>query len=265
MVGGGEMEISCQDLDSEDVVDKPIKGRRLKKQQKPSVGYERTVKEKMLKESSEAKETIPEKRKNTNDLVKPGEEAMLATKAIIKESGFRCGEEGCGAKFNKRSLLEGHGRSKHGKAKLSCSEPGCSKRFIYNSDLCWHKKFIHLGNKTHSCLEPDCNMQFTKLESLKGHGRKVHQEPKLKCQEQDCGLEFCSWRSLQHHINSIHKKILPFKCEEEGCDRKFARKFKLSDHGRAQHNHPKLRCQIKACDRQFISNSGLYKHREEHK
>jgi len=200
------------------------------------------------------------KKKPSRKICDADESAMPSTTKAEKmcERGFRCGEEGCGERFSRRKLLEDHGRTKHGNAKLRCTEPGCDKEYFYYNGLNQHKQFIHQGKAPCPCMEPGCDRKFIDARHLQDHRRSVHQEPKLKCTEPDCGQEFMWTFGLRRHTNNIHKKLKPHKCQQGTCQRKFYGKECLKDHCRSKHGAPKLNC--KMCNKQFIFATHAYKH-----
>lgn len=173
-------------------VDKPAVGNRSKKQPRCEIALNLKVLTSQ-KRSSETKQTIPEKRKKTEDI-----------KAGVKRE-FWCGEEGCGAKFKRRSLLENHGRSKHGKAKLSCHEPDCGKEYFSQDSLQRHVSNDHKKIRPFNCKEEACDRKFACERQLRNHGRAEHNHSKLRCQNMACNRLFISYFGLYKHMRKEHK------------------------------------------------------------
>jgi len=73
-----------------------------------------------------------------------GNSASLSRHMWVKHGigkGPKCEE--CGKKESTVQYLRNHQRAAHGAAKLQCKVPGCTKTFIYDTDLCNHMKKKH--------------------------------------------------------------------------------------------------------------------------
>ena len=113
------------------------------------------------------------------------------------------------------------------------------------------------------CSEKGCGARFSRRDSLEDHGRSKHGKAKLRCSEPGCEKEYFYKFTLIRHINTIHKKLKPYECKEDTCQRKFTEKRSVEDHCRSEHGAPKLNCKL--CNQQFIFAWSMWKHtRKEH-
>jgi len=181
----------------------------------------------------------------------------------------RCEEESCSQKFLSQTVLEDHGRSKHGHPKLQCTN--CRKQFkLFNS----HQR--HISKMTcqrtlpresrgpYSCKKAGCDKIFLRKRELKAHVRTSHirgfvpYTRELKgCEEKGCDKKFVRKEYLQNHLRAQHGHV-KLKCTE--CHQEFTQPDSLAVHIRTAHMGMKLVCPIENCDRKFTRKGHLSAH-----
>ncbi|RLN73484.1 hypothetical protein BBJ28_00010376 [Nothophytophthora sp. Chile5] len=68
-----------------------------------------------------------------------------------------------------------------------------------------------------------------------------------------------------HTYSTTHKpKERPFRCEEPGCDRRFNRKFTLSEHMKTHTGEKPYVCPVVECSRRFSTSGNLARHKRLH-
>ena len=78
-----------------------------------------------------------------------------------------------------------------------------------------------------------------------------------------CDSKFGSKGELEKHISLVHLGQRFYSCTVEGCGKSFRHNTYLKDHGRAEHNHPRLCCPD--CTATYAWTSDLNKHRRKHR
>ena len=95
-------------------------------------------------------------------------------------------------------------QKKQSKSKMTCTYPGCSKRFTRKVRLNAHMH-LHYGTQPYQCSEPSCGKRFSERQNLKIHER-------------------------------IHTGEKPYLCSVDTCQKRFATKGNLLDHERRHAN-----------------------------
>ena len=80
----------------------------------------------------------------------------------------------------------------------------------------------------------------------------------LNCVE--CGKSFSSNSKRLLHINVVHRKIMPVKCEIDGCNKGFASRRDKEEHIRVVHNNNPFTCPLENCAKTFASKTNRTAH-----
>jgi len=80
----------------------------------------------------------------------------------------------------------------------------------------------------------------------------------LSCEE--CGKTFSNNSKRILHINVVHRKIMPVKCEMDGCNRGFASRRDKEEHIRVVHNNNPFTCPVQNCAKIFASKTNCTAH-----
>ena len=100
--------------------------------------------------------------------------------------------------------------------------------------------------KSHEQCEPALEVGHTEA---KTHAAKHQGKDKVKCDE--CG-KYVSKKFLMIHKSSLHKVQKPIECKVNGCEQRFSTWVRLSDHKRATHDFPKVKCNVEGCGAEFL-------------
>uniref|UniRef100_G1LCV4 C2H2-type domain-containing protein n=1 Tax=Ailuropoda melanoleuca TaxID=9646 RepID=G1LCV4_AILME len=82
------------------------------------------------------------------------------------------------------------------------------------------------------------------------------------CFWEDCPREGKPFKAKYKLINHIREK--PFKCEFDGCDRKFANSSDRKKHSHVHTSDKPYYCKIRGCDKSYTHPSSLRKHMKIH-
>ncbi|XP_067686399.1 zinc finger protein 208-like [Haliotis asinina] len=173
-------------------------------------------------------------------------------KASTKKSGlFSCSK--CDKKFKLQHSLRRHNIMKHSVCKHQCSV--CKKRFFVPSELKRHM-IRHEGERTFQCHL--CPQAFYHDFGLKRH-LKVHiAKEKLAYGCELCGKRFAEACYLREHMMK-HTGERPFKCDV--CDKGFISNSLLKKH-RLCHGPKTHECTV--CGKCFSQASSLNTHMQTH-
>ena len=161
------------------------------------------------------------------------------------------------------------------KYRYTCTFEGCNKAFETKHELMRHRKHNH---PTFICTQcEDGKVWFNTQKELDWHTDTQHGEyiaPKsveretpttYKCDY--CGKEFSSRKERHEHIAKGCPKALiseeepvaeTFDCDE--CNKMFTDESTLNAHKKKV--HPKFKCTVKGCTREFSSRVELMTHRK---
>ena len=111
----------------------------------------------------------------------------------------------------------------------------CSKCFKKLQHIKQHKKRVH-EEKTRKFICDYCSQSFYAKDALKKHNERVHEGHKnFKCEEEECTKAFWDEKSLISHIRRVHENEEPEKNHKcESCDKKFAKPDNLKRHLKRQ-------------------------------
>ena len=145
----------------------------------------------------------------------PADQNADSTDKWIMYSGdearpFKCGYEGCGKQYTRKSTLRNHFVSHIGGSQFKCYTGDCigAIRYIDSQALARHIRRKHTMERPHEC--DICNKRFAYLHNLTRHRRNVHSVKDEQNQHQQSG-------STDKWIMYSGDKTKPFKCGYEGC------------------------------------------------
>jgi KRAB domain-containing zinc finger protein len=180
----------------------------------------------------------------------------------IKEKNLEC--DTCSAKFDTKSFLVDHIKSKHLNQKYVCNQCDktfttryalsshiqnihhdffcefCDRRLSSKYSLDIHLKFDHMGFSKFKC--ETCERKFKSNSILRAHIRQVHGEKKFKCEYKGCEKIFAFLSDRKKHFDQVHLKIKKFNFECDICSSKYPKKLYLVDHIRSKHLNQKYDC-----------------------
>lgn len=198
--------------------------------------------------------------------------------------GWVCQEEGCGMRFDRIAGRVRHRLEAHTPARKLCF---CGKTFVLEVELATHRATHHEKEAgVWACCEESCGEVFGSVRSRLRHRLEVHTKSKV-CPKPGCGETFLSRKKFQAHFETHRqedraakaKKAIAeasrvwrareWKCEVEGCDSLFTRKFDLLQHGCEEHSARKepspgeWACLAMDCGKVFPSVRSLESHHKD--
>ncbi|XP_056290121.1 general transcription factor IIIA, b isoform X2 [Pseudoliparis swirei] len=172
-----------------------------------------------------------------------------------REKQYECDHQGCSRNFNKRNQLKAHKCEHQEPLQFHCTVDGCTREFPSHGKLKHHEK-MHQGypcekeacpflgktwtdylkhRKEHKVKVPcgECTKLFNNAWFLHQHKQRVHSGDwrKLLCPNQGCGKKFTRRFNLENHVLGDHEGKKPFSCAYAGCGKSFAMKESLWRHG----------------------------------
>ena len=177
---------------------------------------------------------------------------------------YTCPEADCKKKFGEKSNMTSHVRNVHrGERPYRCPEADCKKKFGIKSSMASHVRNVHRGERPYCCPEQGCKKKFGQKINMKSHVLAAHSgERPFGCPEAGCKERFGYKISMESHVRTVHMKQRPFVCPKTGCKDRFGKKREIPDHLRAAHGDPKLVCGVRGCTSEFLSVSGINKHKK---
>ena len=168
---------------------------------------------------------------------------------------FKCGYEGCGKQYTRKSTLRNHFVSHIGGSQFRCYTGDCigAIRYIDSQALARHIRKKHTMERPHEC--DICNKRFAYLHNLTRHGRNVHSVKDEQNQPQKSG-------STDKWVMYSGDKTKPFKCGYEGCGKQYTRKGDLQKHFVSHIGHLQFRCYYGDCAgvRRYCDSQALARH-----
>ncbi|XP_026057528.1 general transcription factor IIIA, b isoform X1 [Carassius auratus] len=157
-----------------------------------------------------------------------------------------CSFAECKATFSKVWKLEAHYCTHTGLKPFACGD--CEKSFSTRYQLTRHQ-LSHSGEKPYLCSVSGCSDAFSTPGTLRTHVAHVHHQTEscYVCNYQDCGKEFRKKKQRKLHTCE-HTEELPFECDIEGCNDKFASSKALKGHWKRHEGYP--------CDEQYCNFKG---------
>lgn len=128
----------------------------------------------------------------------------------------------------KSSLLCHMERHKIDRATYPCLQADCGKVFVTKRNLLGHIAYVHKKVRRYQCSE--CGQTFAQSSKLFDHQNSMHTDPsKQRLYVCDICSFTCTYpNGLRKHHKKHEEK--PFKCEMEGCSRRFPFRFMLTEH-----------------------------------
>ena len=157
-----------------------------------------------------------------------------------KKKRFKCGYEGCGKSYTKKTDLRFHFFKHTGNLPYKCYMGKCAGKVAFSRQrgLTRHIHAHHTFERPYQC--EICEKRFRRSDHLKYHIGHVHVKNKkdspYRCYMEECTGEvaFCRRESLTRHIRTTHFTEKPFQCDI--CKTRFGRKDNLLRHRRSVHS-----------------------------
>lgn len=159
--------------------------------------------------------------------------------------------------------------TKTSKRPFACSHPGCSATYMRATHLAAHmRSHMEESEKPFECTHSDCGKRFWTSQHLRRHIVSCHTPfqdgiPSIsatdahemlgnnslsglyKCTHGGCCRIFSKRKHLRQHVRDAHADFisgeLPYACEHEGCDKRFATYSKRQHHMRV-HEKGRYQC-----------------------
>ena len=156
-----------------------------------------------------------------------------------KKKRFKCGYEGCGKSYTKKSDLQFHFFKHNENSPYKCYMGKCAGKVAFGRQrgLTRHIHVHHTFERPYQC--EICEKRFRRSDHLKYHIGHVHvknkKDSRYRCYMGECTGEvaFCRRESLTRHIRTTHFTEKPFQCDI--CETRFGRKDNLLRHRRSVH------------------------------
>ena len=140
--------------------------------------------------------------------------------------------------------------------------PHCGKTLKSKWYLQKHVKNVHEKTSRLKCKFEGCHQTFSIPITLKNHVRYIHEKAERQMHACFiCHKSVVSRAHLARHTRSVHDQSADFKCEYDGCDKKYRSNFALQSHRLAKHLGTTYTCEI--CDKKFGYKGGLDRHTNE--
>ncbi|XP_059056434.1 zinc finger protein 436-like isoform X3 [Achroia grisella] len=211
------------------------------------------------KQTKSKKKTEQTKKNESGDAGKKGQKSKVADQYTIKDAGdglnlYVCNT--CSREFERRDLFRQHYLFVHLKERRtahSCNRCGvkvapskralhmeevhgisrptcnaCGKKFAFQSQVTWHQKKTHMGEKKYECSI--CPLKFASSSHLKVHQLKHTAERPHKCEY--CEKTFRWKNNLTRHI-MIHMDVRRHVCKH--CGEAFVQDTSLKYHMNRRH------------------------------
>lgn len=188
---------------------------------------------------------------------------------------LNCHYEGCKARYWNEDGLQKHLELHEKGVSWQCYQ--CGKSFLSEGALKSHEKLYHGkdGVEPEEVICEFCGDKFATKLSLSSHKRislkcqlnyqkKPEAECKLTCDI--CGDKFGSQRALSMHVDTRHLNKYPFNCGEDGCEKGFVQKSKLTYHLKKVHGIGEYpwKCEVEGCGMGYDSKRVLEEHMSTH-
>uniref|UniRef100_H3B7P6 Zic family member 5 n=1 Tax=Latimeria chalumnae TaxID=7897 RepID=H3B7P6_LATCH len=147
------------------------------------------------------------------------------------------------------------------------SKKACSKTFSTMHELVNHVTVEHVGGpeqSSHICYWEECPREgkpFKAKYTLVNKVRSKVSNKKYPCSFKN-PIFLQSFNIKAHKISKSGEK--PFKCEFDGCDRKFANSSDRKKHSHVHTSDKPYYCKVRGCDKSYTHPSSLRKHMKIH-
>ena len=173
----------------------------------------------------------------------------------IKVHSEKLSYDQCGKLFVDPSRLKSHHKIHKEKTK-QCNI--CSEMFLKQFQVDEHISVKHETNKIHECDR--CYRKYQSQRRLTVHIKSVHGTNLFICDI--CCKGFKNRPHLRNHHRFVHIAEYPYKCQLEGCEKKFKTSTKQRFHERSHTGIKPHKCAN--CEASFLRSDGLIKHNMTH-
>lgn len=177
---------------------------------------------------------------------------------VASDGPFQCH---CGKTHKSKEKLKRHVAVQHKKRDLKTCDQ-CGKVVSNTSMLREHMRVFHTEGGQNNYMCKECGKLFNFKATLVAHEKQVHGEKIFKCQHEGCDKKFTIASFRNSHYRAAHVVDRRFQCPK--CPKAFTTKTRLSRHVRVMHDKLTDKCPVDTCNYRTGRRDNMRTHLKRH-